>query len=228
MLRFREKSLAEWLDGSPRKPLLLRGARQVGKSTLVKEFARQRGLKLFEINLEMNRQLAGLFASFQVKKIIQELEALSNLGPLLSENTLLFLDEIQAIPEAIQCLRYFYEEYPKLPVVAAGSLVEFALTTSKISIPVGRMSYLYLGPMSFQEFLLATKREALLQRLKEYKLSDYFPEATHSQAIEALREYIVVGGMPESVSAFSTHRQFQDCRAIQSNLIQTYKDDFSK
>lgn len=148
MDRFVEGRLDHWLHSPYRKPLVIRGARQVGKSTLVRQFAEKQKLKLHEINLERHLNLTELFETHDIQKIVKEIELICRKGPILEEEGLLFLDEIQAISAAIQTLRYFYEEHPKLPVIAVGSLLEFAVSRRSFSMPVGRIEYLYLGPMA--------------------------------------------------------------------------------
>ncbi|MCK5736539.1 MAG: AAA family ATPase, partial [Spirochaetaceae bacterium] len=147
-----ELYLARWLEKKRRKPLILRGARQVGKSTLVRQFAESRGLVLNEVNLEKYLQLNDVFKTLNTGKILRELEGLLGRN-ILKNNSLLFLDEIQAAPHALAALRYFYEELPNLPIVAAGSLLEFTLAKHSFSMPVGRVEYHHLGPVSFSEFL---------------------------------------------------------------------------
>ena len=154
MKRFSEQYLVQWIKTRRRKPLILRGARQVGKSTLVRQFANQQNLLLNEINLERHLELDKVFATLDIAVIRGELEAL--VGRSITEpGSLLFLDEIQATPSAIQALRYFYEDLPDIPVIAAGSLLEFTLADHSFSMPVGRIEYHHLGPMTFREFLIA-------------------------------------------------------------------------
>ena len=150
MRRKADERLKKWLESSHRKPLLLRGARQVGKSTLVQNFARDEEMILNEVNLEKRRDLGVVFASMDPVSICDRISAF--LGrEVRKKNSLLFLDEIQAVPEAIAALRYFYEEMPELPVVAAGSLLEFTPAKHSFSMPVGRIEYLHLGPMDFRD-----------------------------------------------------------------------------
>ena len=144
MKRIAEEFLASWFERDGRKPLMVRGARQVGKSTLC-GFAEKRGLNLIEVNLERYPGLSSEFASMDVKRIVREIDLGLGLGNALGQNTLLFIDEIQVVPKAIQCLRYFYEELPDLPVIAAGSLLEFALKDESFSMPVGRIEYCWIG-----------------------------------------------------------------------------------
>ena len=146
--------LQEWLQKNNRKPLVIRGARQVGKSTLVHLFAKQQQHTLLNVNLERYPELSQVFASKDPEQILQQIEALPRMHGI-SADALLFLDEIQAVPEAIPALRYFYEDRPELPLVSAGSLLEFVLSDHSFSMPVGRIQYLHMGPMTFTEFLAA-------------------------------------------------------------------------
>jgi len=148
--------LRDWFLTKPRKPLFLRGARQVGKSTAVRQLAETLGLELLEVNLELASSLRPAFATLDPQTILSEIGfLLKRGGSTPDEKTVLFLDEVQAIPSAIQSLRYFYEKFPNIAVIAAGSLVEFALEDAQMSMPVGRVEYLYLQQLSFEEFLVA-------------------------------------------------------------------------
>jgi uncharacterized protein len=147
MDRHAMKYLQNWKSQAGRKPLIIRGARQVGKSYLVRAFARDAGLSLIELNFEKNPELADLFKSNAPEKILRLLELQLN-QDITPNKALLFLDEIQAAPTLIPLLRYFYEELPELPVIAAGSLLEFVLADHSFSMPVGRVQYLFLGPMN--------------------------------------------------------------------------------
>lgn len=214
-----------WLKSSRRKPLVLRGARQVGKSTLVHQFAQNQGLVLCEINLERHLNLRKCFASLDIPRILQELDVI--VGHKVDQpNSLLFLDEIQAVPEALPALRYFYEERPDLPVVAAGSLLEFALTQKRLTMPVGRVTYLYLGPMTFAEFLQAVK-PTLVPYCRQAAIEGYIPETAHEQLNRYVRMFMFVGGMPEAVSVFASDGLSAVPEVLQM-LLETYEDDFSK
>ena len=152
MKRDAEQYLEEWIELKRRKPLIIRGARQVGKSTLVRNFAQNKGFDLFEINLELFPNITA-FESVNVDNILRDLEVL--IQQQISSKALIFIDEIQKHPIAITALRYFYEKKPEIPVIAAGSLLEVVLEDMEYSMPVGRIEYLYLGPMTFFEFLAA-------------------------------------------------------------------------
>lgn len=224
--------LQEWAARESRKPLVIRGARQVGKSTLVREFARVSGMALVEINLERDPQLGQAFATNDPAQILSTLVLMTG-EAIIAGECLLFLDEIQAVPSALASLRYFYEEMPGLHVLAAGSLLELALGEKGFSMPVGRIEFLYLGPMDFEDFLVAVGRPRLAHHLRTFSLADGFPEALHAQYLDLLRQYWVVGGLPEAVSAYASTaagqpRDFESVARVQQNMVATYRDDFAK
>ncbi len=226
MKREAEKTLKSWLIGKRRKPLVLRGARQVGKSTLVKNFATAEGLVLNEINLERHLELKKVFASFDTARICAELDVLVGRS-VRAPGSILFLDEIQAIPEALAALRYFYEDIPQLPVIAAGSLLEFTLSDHRFSMPVGRIDYFHLGPMSFREFVTETEAH-LLPYLEEAASGKIIPETAHSALLKLVRTYSFVGGMPEAVLAFVESGSAIESVPVHRRILQTYEDDFPK
>ena len=219
------KHLNTWLKKKRRKPLILRGARQVGKSTLVRMFAQSSGLKLHEINLERNLYLNDIFKKLDTELILRELEALSD--KIHTANSILFLDEIQATPYALQALRYLYEDHPELAVVAAGSLLEFTLSDHNFSMPVGRIEYYHLHPFSFKEYLGAISPRLLAE---QNNLSIHTPLLTtvHNQLLKKLREYFFVGGLPEAVLAFSEDNSISDVVDVHRSISATYQDDFAK
>lgn len=231
MKRFLEKKLLNWFQSSsknfPRKPLILRGARQVGKSTLIRQWAESMKLQLIEINLEEYQELDEVFKSNRLDLILAELEVIH--GKAISDKgTLLFLDEIQAVPQALAALRFFYEKRPDLPVIAAGSLLEFVLKDHAFSMPVGRIEYLHLGPMSFQEFLLALGEESLLRALKKFQQTKTIPRIAHQDLLRRQREYLWIGGMPECVLTYQRTKDLSLVRRVHRSIIQTYRDDFGK
>ncbi len=227
MQRQQLQFLTRWLQNKNRKPLIIRGARQVGKSTLVQLFAAQHSMTLLTANLERYPTLANTFASNDPEKILQQIEALPRM-PAVDAQALLFLDELQAVPEAIPALRYFYEDRPQLPVVCAGSLLEFVLAAHQFSMPVGRVQYLHMGPMTFSEFLLALGEDKLYQVVTEYQLGNEIGEVAHQRLLQLLRSYYFVGGMPEAVAAFAETRSYQSVSDVHNSIIETYRDDFPK
>lgn len=220
--------LARWHSSSKRKPLIVRGARQVGKSTLVRQFAESEGLTLFEVNCERTPGLAGVAASLDPQKVLREIEFICNCGSIRAGESLVFIDEIQEQPQLLQCLRYFYELMPELAVVTAGSLLEFALAKNAYPMPVGRVEYFYMGPVSWDEFLHAKGEAQLLELLTSYELGDDFPLSAHERLLGLLRDYLLIGGMPEAVQHFLDGGDLEAVFDIQYSIYQTYRDDFSK
>ena len=232
MHRHRLNHLREWLHRSGRKPLVLRGARQVGKSTLVRLLCEaETDRDLLTVNLERYPQLADAFASNDPGAILNVIEAAS--GQARSEHTVLFLDEIQAAPNAFVSLRYFLEEMPELPIVAAGSLMDFMLSDHGFSMPVGRIDYLDLGAMTFTEFLRALGEDRLVLEIEsfEWTSGDAPPvlhPVVHQRLLELVRLYQFVGGMPEAVKVYSETRSLRATGAVHASIIDTWRDDFPK
>jgi predicted AAA+ superfamily ATPase len=224
--RSAEKYLTAWYQKSRRKPLVIRGARQVGKSTLVRYFTQNNNLILNEINLEQHLYLDNIFKSLDMDIIIRELDALIGRNTQAA-GSILFLDEIQATPYAIQALRYFYENKPDLPVISAGSLLEFAMSDLHFSMPVRRIEYYHLGPMTFTEFLTAVE-PGLVPYLSEFHIHQTLPATAHQKLIKRQREYLFVGGMPEAVQAFVEQDALTEVTSIHRSIAETYQDDFSK
>ena len=227
MQRQQLQFLDTWLRNKNRKPLVIRGARQVGKSTLVKLFAQQNQQILCNVNLERHPELSSIFSGKDPEQIIQQIEFLPNMGSF-GDDTLLFLDEIQAVPEAIPALRYFYEDMPEFPVVSAGSLLEFALTDHTFPMPVGRIQYLHMGPMTFSEFLLAMDEERLRNFINQYEPGQEIGEIVHQRLLHLLRSYFYIGGMPEAVAVFAGSRSYKNVSEVHNSIIETYRDDFPK
>ena len=213
--------LSRWKKETPRKPLILRGARQVGKTTMVKQFANSYKQFIY-LNLEKSEDRK-YFENFDdVLKITTSIFLDKGLKEDW-DNTLLFIDEIQESPIAIQLLRYFYEELPELHVIAAGSLLEFALGDVK-SFPVGRVSYLYLFPFNFEEFLEASNKTRLVDELNNIPVNDF----AHHSLIKQFHEYALIGGMPEVVQRYMAKKKLIGLSAIYESIWGTYKDDVKK
>ncbi len=227
MQRKEEKILEEWLGRENRKPLIIRGARQTGKTTLVRLFAAKVGRELVEVNFEEQFVFQKIFAEHDIQTIVQSLEIQFD-TLLSSDGSILFLDEIQACPEAISRLRYFYEQRPDLPVLAAGSLLEFALARTSYSMPVGRVEFIYMGPMTFEEFLKANNSFHLLNFLNKFALGQEVPEGIHDKAIKELRLYSLLGGMPEVLKTFLDTGSLRRADRIKQGIIQTFREDFNK
>ncbi len=222
MKRIALNDLKIWIDDPYRKPLILRGARQVGKSTLVKLFCEEEGLDLIEFNFEIERLNSVEQTDFKFQSLLDEIQLKKQ--KIIQKNSLIFFDEIQESPKLLKLLRYFYEQSPEIKVIAAGSLLEIALRQESFSFPVGRVEFYHLGPMSFQEFLWATGQSFLDQKLSSFEFSDEIHEA----AIKALKDYYYVGGMPEAVKVYSETKSLVQMRSIQEQIIQTYQADFPK
>jgi len=228
MKRAAENFLREWLESKNRKPLVIRGARQVGKTWIVRHLAVESKKQLLELNFEKNPQLASIFISNDPREILLRLSAFLNKS-IIPQNSLLFLDEVQAVPEIFAKLRWFFEDMPELPVVAAGSLLEFLLNEHVSHMPVGRIGFMYLEPLSYEEFLLAQGHEQLYQYIVNYQFKNTdIPLAIHEQLLMLFKEYITVGGMPEAVASWVNERDLHKINAIHHNLLATYRNDFAK
>ena len=219
--------LIAWAREPKRKPMIIRGARQVGKSTFVELLAEAMGLNCVTVNLERRPELAELFKSNDPVQIIQ-LISLQFQQSITPNKSILFIDEIQAAPEVLASLRYFYEDLPELHVLCAGSLLEFALEALTFSMPVGRIEYFYLGPMTFDEFLLALGEQGLLDFLMHYHMNDEIPIAIHQKLLSLLKTFLIIGGMPEAVQAYVSNQDFLMVERVKRSILDTYQDDFSK
>jgi predicted AAA+ superfamily ATPase len=220
--------LSIWRGQSDRKPLLLRGARQVGKSWGVKLWCESLNLKLITINFEERPQYAEIFEQdLDVDRIINEISLITSSSPR-SENTVLFFDEIQKAPKAILALRYFYEKAPDVMVLAAGSLVEFVI--EECGLPVGRVESLFIYPLTFSEFLEATGDRSLSEFIDSFDYDkDEAPSAlVHEKLVVKLRLYYRIGGMPKVVSRYIETRDLKAVAEEQAIIVQGYRDDFRK
>ena len=215
------KDLEKWADNKWRKPLILRGARQVGKTTIVRQFARQYA-NFLPFNLEKHADRHLLESTDEVQKLLPMMFLHCGV-PERQGRTLVFLDEVQNSPKTVSLLRYFYEELPDIHVIAAGSLLETMLGRN-ISIPVGRVDYLALRPCSFTEFMGAMGEERFVPHLLDATLPDVF----HEHVNELFNTYALVGGMPEVVARFAESRNVMDLSATYMSLINSYKNDVEK
>lgn len=224
--RIIDKYLQEWKAEEGRKPLLLRGARQVGKSSAVRNLGKS--FRYFaELNFEKQKAAKTFFAGDIDARLIAHKIANYIGTPVEPGHTLLFLDEIQECPEAIMALRFFKEDYPELHVIAAGSLLEFALEELP-TFGVGRIRSLFMYPMTFDEFLAATGNVGLINMRAMCDAQHPLDEAFHQQAIDLFRIYLLVGGMPEAVSKWVETGDFNKCYAVHNDIVLTYQDDFHK
>ncbi len=223
MKRLAEEQIAGWVDSPRRKPLLIRGARQVGKTWFVENVLAKSFDSFVKIDLEKRSDLHTHFSgALEPRSILSHLELVT--GRIIPGKTLLFIDEIQACPRAIMALRYFYEDMPDLHVVAAGSLLEFAF--DKISVPVGRVQYLYMYPMTFYEYLLAIGKDIAAAYTLQ-PADDVDPESQRL-ILEELRSYFFVGGMPECVKTYRDSSSMLETFHVQSEILDSYRDDFAK
>lgn len=225
MNRYEYQSLIKWKEDPNRKPLLIRGARQVGKTWLMKEFGSRAFEKVAYINLEANPALKNVFATgFEISRIITALQIESGIS-IEPHNTLVILDEIQEVPAAITSLKYFQENGPEYAIMGAGSLLGVTLAKPH-SFPVGKVDFLDLYPFTYIEFLEAIGEKPLadLIRQKDWTLITSFRE----RYIERLRQYYFTGGMPEAVQSFATDGDFNKVRSIQKRMLDAYEQDFSK
>ena len=217
--------LLEWKVNSSRKPLLLRGARQVGKTHLVRQLGEEFS-NFIELNLEKQPKLTHLFSGdLDPHQLVREISLLLNVK-ITPGKTLLFIDEIQENPRAITALRYFYEEMPDLHVIAAGSLVDFAI--NKVGVPVGRIQFMHLFPLTFLEFLLALDRESLVKAIASQEMTQPMPDLIHKMSLELFAQYVAVGGMPEAVKCWRDKQDIHACVSIHHDLIAAYRQDFHK
>ncbi len=224
MYREAIRDLREWKSERNRLPLIIRGARQVGKTWLVEEFGKKDFKDLVTVNFEKNPSIAQAFSGdIDPHRIIRLLE-ISTGKKIVPEDTLIFFDEIQEAPRALTSLKYFAEEAPHYPVIAAGSLLGIA-EHEGLSFPVGKVSFMNLYPMSFREFLFASGEEGLADLL----LDDFSLMSTfHGKYSEKLREYMLIGGMPAVIQSWKENHQPERARKIQKDIIESYLSDLSK
>ena len=225
MYRIAMEKLYRWKESRRRKPLIIQGARQVGKTWLMKEFGRSAYRDMIYINFDSNSRMAELFASdLNTDRLIMgiELYAGKKIDP---DSTLLIFDEVQEVPRALSSLKYFYENAPQYHIICAGSLLGIALHEGT-SFPVGKVDFLELYPLSFREFLMAVTgiQFAKLLDSQDYKMITSFKQTY----IEALKQYYFIGGMPEAVENFTEERDFYEVREVQKRILEAYEQDFSK
>jgi uncharacterized protein len=223
MERLIDQSLISWKDSSKRKPLIFSGARQIGKSYSIRAFGYKHFDKIIEVNFEKRKDLHAIFEyNLDVKRIVKELEIILSID-INSGKNLLFFDEIQACPKAFQSLRYFYEDCNYIPTIAAGSLLDFEFRN--ISFPVGRVEFLNMYPMCFEEFLMASGQDRLWQLIKT---EEQIPTHIETRIYELLNDYFFVGGMPEAVLSYVEEKDYAKIQKIQSDLLYAYENDFNK
>ena len=225
MYRNAMKDLIQWKNSIHRKPLVIRGARQVGKTWLMEEFGRTAYKNMVYINFDSNRRMEALFdADLQIDRLLMGLELYAG-KKIDPATTLLIFDEIQEVPKALASLKYFYENAPEYHIVCAGSLLGVALHQGT-SFPVGKVNFLDLYPLSFLEFLAAMGKEPFVQLLER---GDFDMITTFKQEyIDLLKQYYFIGGMPEAVQRFIETKDFNEARKVQEQILTAYEQDFSK
>lgn len=227
MERTIKSDLLVWKDQPNRKPLLIRGARQVGKSYVIEQFGKECFENLVVVNFEFMPSFIESFRNLDPTKIVKSIELISG-EKITVGKTLLFLDEIQQCPAAILALRYFKEKLSGLHVIGAGSFLEFVINDHQYQEPVGRVQSLYLKPCSFREFIIAGGEERFLDHLSTITLSQQIETAIHEQLLERCREYFILGGMPEVLDHYFTQKTFHGIEKIQATILEYYRRDFSK
>lgn len=225
MYRYAIEDLRNWKHKKNRKPLIIEGARQVGKTWIMKEFGRQEYQNIVYINFDSNARVAELFsADLNTQRILRGIEIYAG-KKIDPENTLIIFDEVQEVPKALSSLKYFCEDAPEYHIVCAGSLLGIALHDGT-SFPVGKVEFLKLHPLSYKEFLIATGKELYAELIdqKDYQMITSFKQIY----VDALKEYYYVGGMPEAVVSYSEEQDFAEVRNIQNRILAAYEQDFSK
>lgn len=224
--RLIDKYLKEWKEKPERKPVLLRGARQVGKSTAIRNLGRSFH-SFVEINFERQPEYKSLFAgNLLVTRLISQIAAISG-QQIIPGQTLLFFDEIQLCPEAIMSLRFFKEDLPDLHVIAAGLLLEFALEELP-TFGVGRIHSMFMYPMTFDEFMYANGENLLIEARNQASTDNPLPQPLHEKLVAALRTYMLIGGMPEVVARWVKTHDYLQCQELQDDIVMSYEDDFPK
>ena len=221
--------LIEWKNSSARKPLILNGARQVGKTFILREFGRENYKNTVYVNLESNGTVASMFNDdISPSKLIKYLEAETG-ERILPNETLIILDEIQSCERAVTSLKYFCEEAPEYHIAAAGSLLGVAINRNQTSFPVGKVNVLRLYPLDFEEFLTATGNDLLIDEITEcYTQMSPMNEGLHQKALDLYHDYLIIGGMPEAVKAFIETNSYIDASLVQSSIIDSYTADMAK
>ena len=220
--------LKKWKDKARRKPLLLTGVRQCGKTYIVEEFAKECFDNYVYVNFESAENMSGVFDyDFDVKRIITELERQSK-TKITAGNTLVFFDEIQECPRAITAMKYFCENMKELHLICAGSLLGVALKEKNISFPVGKVNRLQLYPMSFKEFVIANGRDDLIEVFNDWPEDRTIPDLYSVPMKKLLKEYYLIGGMPEVVKTYVETKDFDEAFEVQNEILKDYADDFSK
>jgi len=219
--------LEEWRLRKTRKPLIVRGARQIGKTYTIEEFGETNYERFVKVDFEENPELVGLFLTNDVLRIRQDIEVFFN-TKLIDGKSLLFLDEIQLAPKAIAALRYFYEKMPEVDVIAAGSLLDHALNDLGFPMPVGRVEFSYMYPMDFLEFLSAARETSLVDFIQRYQFPQAISYPIHEKLLRYVRLYYVIGGMPEAIKKFVGENNLPEVERVHESILKALEYDFSK
>ena len=206
-------NLVKWKNAHEHLPILLRGARQIGKTTAVQQFANANFSHMVNINFELDPDYANCFQTLKPQEIINQVLLKQN-TPIIPGKTLLFLDEIQSCPRAIMALRYFKEQMPELHVIGAGSLLEFALNDKNFRMPVGRVQFLYMHPLSFYEYLAAKEKQTLLNHMNEATPTNPPSDVAHQELLKLVKEYLTVGGMPGVLDHYIKYQDISVCQNL--------------
>lgn len=198
----------------------------MGKTTLVQLFAQKHNKQLMTLNLERHADLRPLFAEFKVDRILQFLE--DDTKQKITPNTLVFFDEIQALPEAVSCLRYFYEDRPELPLIAAGSLLDVILARFSHPMPVGRVEFLHIDPICFSDFVRAMGFDHLYKRVSQYQWGDTIDITSHKKLLDLFYLFYIVGGMPEAIKTYAQTQQMADVYRIHQSIVESFQGDLPK
>jgi predicted AAA+ superfamily ATPase len=218
--------LNDWKQRKTRKPLIIRGARQVGKTWLIDEFAK--GFDVFvKINFEEHPEYCDLFSTNEVGTILENI-SLTFGKKIIEGQTLLFLDEIQICPQAISAMRYFYEKIPGLHIVGAGSLLDHVLSQLQLPMPVGRVEFMYMYPMNFREFLLANDEDMIVDFLATFDVDKEISTVVHQKILKLLRAYFFIGGMPEAVKVYTETSDLLEVERVHESILTSMEIDFTK
>lgn len=223
------KDLIKWRESDKRKPLIVHGARQVGKTYIIKKFGKENYDNLIYVNFETNKELSSMISeSVDAKYLINKLELFYG-EKIIPGKTLIFFDEIQANERALTSLKYFYEDAPEYHIIAAGSLLNIAINRENYSFPVGKVQMLNMYPLSFKEFLVALERKDLIDKIqKHFNINERMDKTIHELCLKLYRIYLVVGGMPEVIQTYIEEKKIISTIDIQADILESYKRDMTK
>ena len=227
MRRTAYSDLVKWKNSFDRKPLLVQGARQVGKTYLIKQFGRYEYTRLVYLNFEQSSELRAIFSGDLLPEQLIEDIGVFLKKKIVAKNTLIFFDEIQASEEALTSLKYFYEQAPEYHIIAAGSLLGVSVARSR-SFPVGKVNFLQLYPLSFSEYLQAFNEDLLLEKIASIDAIEPLSDFLHNKLQDAFKQFLLLGGMPEVLERYRKNRDIVEVRKVQMDLLKAYERDFAK